>query len=76
MKNGIKEKDIRDFKKYAEKLLNVLNRIREYKPEANAYFDDDILNLLSGESHDENARPNYQNVVTSINMPNFGGGGW
>ena len=31
MRQGIKEKDIRDFEKYAEKLRDVVDRIREYK---------------------------------------------
>ena len=47
MRQGIKEKDIRDFEKYANKLADVLKRIREYKTEANAYLAEDTLNLMS-----------------------------
>ena len=35
MIQGIKEKDIRDFEKYAKKLPDVMVRIVEYKPEVN-----------------------------------------
>lgn len=45
MRQGIREKDIRDFEKYANKLSNVLKRIKDYKPEANAYLAEDTLNL-------------------------------
>lgn len=37
MRQGIKEKDIRDFEKYASKLADVMERIMKYNPEANCY---------------------------------------
>lgn len=76
MKQGIKEKDIRDFEKYAEKLSDVLHRIQEYKPEAQAYLADDVLNLMSGVTHDDYERPCRENVVTYIHMSGFDGGDW
>ena len=76
MRQGIKEKDIRDFEKYANKLANVLKRIREYKPEANAYLAEDTLNLMSGETHDEYGHKLPENSVTHIYMNGFDGGDW
>ena len=52
MKNGIKEKDIRDFKKYAEKLNEVNKRIKEYNPEAHIYVQEDSL-VLRGNFEDK-----------------------
>lgn len=76
MRQGIKEKDIRDFEKYANKLADVLQRIREYKPEANAYLAEDTLNLLSNEPHDEYGHKHEEYSVTNIYMQGFDGGGW
>lgn len=76
MKQGIKEKDIRDFEKYAEKLRDVVDRIREYKPTAMAYLAEDILNLMSDNPHDDFENPQRENVVTSIYMGAFDGGDW
>lgn len=76
MRQGIKEKDIRDFEKYAEKLSNVMRRINEYKSEANAYLNNDTLSLMSEDFH-ESSRLEQQNfIVTEIIMPGFDGGDW
>ena len=76
MKQGIKEKDIRDFEKYAEKLADVVKRIRVYKPEANAYLAEDVLNLMSAEPHDEYGRSQQEYSVTNVYMNGFDGGDW
>ena len=76
MRQGIKEKDIKDFEKYANKLADVLKRIREYKPEANAYLAEDTLNLMSDETHDEYGHKHPENSVTHIYMNGFDGGDW
>lgn len=76
MTKGIKEKDIRDFEKYANKLEEVLQRIREYKPEANVYLAEDTLNLMSNRTHDIYEHPLQENIVTSIYMNGFDGGDW
>lgn len=76
MRQGIKEKDIRDFEKYAKKLNDVIERIQEYKPEANVYFANDLLNLLSGDSHDYYGNPQPDNVVTNVFMSDFDSGDW
>lgn len=76
MRQGIKEKDIRDFEKYANKLADVLKRIREYKPEANAYLAEDTLNLMSDKTHDEYGHKHPEYSVTSIYMNGFNGGDW
>lgn len=80
MKQGIKEKDIRDFEKYAKKLSDVMCRIREYKPEANAFLACEglstVLNLMSDDHCDY---PKYEQtglIVAEINMIGFDGGGW
>lgn len=80
MRQGIKEKDIRDFEKYAQKLSDVLKRIREYKPEANAFLACEglstVLNLMS-DDHCDYRRDEQQNlIVTEIYMEGFDGGGW
>ena len=76
MRQGIKEKDIKDFEKYAEKLSAVLKRIQEYQPKANAYLSMNELNLMS-DQHLEYSREEYQDfVVTSVIMPGFDGGDW
>ena len=49
MKKGIKEKDIRDFEKYAKKLDEVITRIREYKGNAHIYATPGELNLMADE---------------------------
>ena len=46
MKKGIKEKDIRDFEKYANKLDELMKRIQEYHPTANYYLNMDDLQLM------------------------------
>ena len=43
--DGIKEKDIRDFVKYANKLDEVMKRIEEYNPEGYIYVNEDIFCL-------------------------------
>lgn len=79
MKQGIKEKDIRDFEIYAQKLNDVLRRIREYKPEANAYLSCggvSCLNLMS-DMHFGYPRSEQQNlIVTNVIMECFDGGDW
>ena len=76
MKQGIREKDIRDFEKYANKLADVLRRIREYKPEANAYLSGDTLCLMSDMHHDYNTNPHQENIVSDVYMDGFDGGDW
>ena len=76
MRQGIKEKDIRDFEKYANKLADVLERIRKYKPEANAYLAGNDLNLMSNASHDYYGHGHPEHSVTCIYMNGFDGGDW
>jgi hypothetical protein len=77
MQKGIKEKDIRDFEKYATKLKELLERIQEYCPEANYYLAMSDLNLLCGESHDPyTTQAQQENIVTSVSLGDAGGGDW
>lgn len=45
MRKGIKEKDIRNFVKYANKLDEVIKRIQEYNPGAYIYVNEDVFCL-------------------------------
>ena len=45
MRDGIKEKDIKDFIKYASKLDEIIRRIQEYNPNGHIYVNEDRLCL-------------------------------
>lgn len=48
MKNGIKEKDIRDMQKCLDKMDDILNRIREYNSKAKLIcIDSDTIALVN-----------------------------
>ena len=79
MTNGIKAKDIRDFEKYARKLSEVVERIREYKPEANAFLACGVstyLCLMSDDHCDYGWREREDLIVTEVDMIGFDGGDW
>lgn len=79
MTKGIKEKDIRDFEKYAMKLRDVLARIRKYKPEANAFLACDMqtyLYLIADDHCDFDQTERDDLIVAEVNMAGFDGGGW
>lgn len=76
MKQGIKEKDIRDFEKYAKKLSGVLAQIRAYKPEVNAYLAMNDLNLMSDDFRQMDIDRQQDFIVTTIHMEGFDGGDW
>ncbi|MCM1236437.1 MAG: hypothetical protein NC489_40680 [Ruminococcus flavefaciens] len=76
MKQGIKEKDIRDFVKYANKLSNVVQRIRAYKPTVCVYLEQSDLCLMSDNWHkSRNINPNDL-CVASVCIKLFDGGGF
>ena len=74
MKQGIKEKDIRDFEKYAQKLGEVINRIRKYKPTAYIYVTPSQLNLMS-DTNDE-VSVDQKLIVTSESILHLDCGDW
>lgn len=80
MRQGIKEKDIRDFEKYAQKLSAVMSRICEYKPEANAFLACEgrstVLNLMADDHCDYPRNEQQSLIVAEIDMVGFDGGGW
>ena len=76
MRQGIKEKDIKDFEKYANKLSEVMQRINAYKPEANAYLAEDVLCLMSEDFHKYSRSKQKDFIVTEVIMQNFDGGDW
>ncbi len=77
MRQGIKEKDIRDFEKYAKKLDAVMIRIREYKPEANLYAAMETLYLMSGPHHDPyTSKENQDAVVADVMISGMDSGDW
>ena len=76
MKKGIKDKDIRDFEKHANKLADLVEHIREYCPEANYYLAYDRLHLMNGEPHKGIGTSCPENSVTDVHIPYSGGGDW
>ena len=73
MKKGIKNKDIRDFEKYANKLNEVVERILEYNQNVEVFLNMDNLELHGGEvfADDEYSE---ENKVTSVWIANSSGG--
>lgn len=76
MRQGIKENDIRDFEKYARKLSGVMARIRECRPEANAYLAMGNLHLMSCEFQRLDIHVQQEYSVTDILMEGFDSGDW
>lgn len=74
MKQGIKAKDIRDFEKAVERVGEVLERIRQYKPTAYIYVTPSQLNLMS-EKNDE-VSVNQDLIVTSKVILSLDCGDW
>ena len=73
---NIKEKDIQDFERYANKINEVIKRILKYNTNVNVYLAMEDLCLLNGESHDEYGNKQPENVVTSVAITNASGGDW
>ena len=48
MTKGIKAKGIRDFEKYAGKLVEVIKRINEYNGDARIFVAPDVISLMAG----------------------------
>ena len=76
MQQKIRTKDIQDFEKYAKKLSDVMKRIREYNPEANAFLSEDSLHLMPCDFRQIDRAVQTDYIVTSIMMEGFDGGGW
>lgn len=74
MKQGIKVKDIRDFKKAVERLDKVLKRIQQYKPRAYIYVTPSQINLMS--EHNDEESTNQDLIVTSGIIVNLDCGDW
>lgn len=76
MRKGIKEKDIRDFEKYANRLNDVMIRIREYRPEANIYAAQESLYLMSEPPYDDNVTGNQDAIVANVMIFGMDSGAW
>ncbi len=76
MIQGIKEKDIRDFEKYAQKLSDTMKRIREYSPKANAFLAMEELHLMSRCFQELEINEQQDFSVVSVHMEGFDGGDW
>ncbi len=77
MRQGIKEKDIRDFEKYAQKLSDLIVRIREYCPDAQLYLACESLHLMNGPSHGHpELGMEKGESVTDVLIKYTGGGDW
>lgn len=61
MKNGIKEKDIRDMQKCLDKMDDILNRIREYNSKAKLIcIDSDTIALVNFGDDSVNCAPDIK----------------
>ena len=76
MRQGIKEKDINDFVKYARKLNEVMERIRKYNPEACLYAEEEALILLNGSPHDEYGKSHTEREVEFVAICGMDSGAW
>lgn len=74
MKQGIKEKDIRDFEKIVKKLDEILERIRQYKPMAYIYVTPSQLHLMSDTNGEMYSNQEY--IVASEYVVNLDCGDW
>lgn len=74
MIQGVKEKDIRDFEKYARKLSYVVERIRKYNPDVYGFQHQESLCLMNGRW--ENTNEADEKCITSVMMCHFDGGAW
>ena len=66
MQQGIKEKDIRDFVKYAERLNTIMKRIREYKPDAMLFAQEDNLTLVSSTIRNKYGSVDCDKAIQSV----------
>lgn len=74
MRKGIKEKDIRDFEKYANKLDEVMKRILKYNPKAEIFLNMDVLELFGNASFSDNGKYMEENKVSEIWIRHSSGG--
>ncbi|MFA5323351.1 MAG: hypothetical protein WC373_11830 [Smithella sp.] len=78
MLNGkeIKPSDMKKFERYCNQLNKLILEIREYCPEANYYFSEDTMCLMTGPSHsqDKYGRRQDENVAETVYMPYASGG--
>lgn len=54
MRQGIKEKDIKDFIKYVNKLDELIERIQEYNPDGHIYVNEDTFCLRGSYDNKDN----------------------
>ena len=76
MKQGINNKDIRDFVKCVEKLNEIMNRIRAYKPEAMIYIAEETFNLMSGHPYEDDTIGDQSKIVESVIVDSVDVGDW
>jgi len=70
MRQGIKEKDIRDVKKCAERLADLMRRIQKYNPEAHIYVCMDSFLLFGTENKHQGEE------LCEVYVPNTDCGEW
>lgn len=75
MIKGVKDKDIRDFEKYASKLAEIIDRIVEYCPAARIYVTPQEINLMVGFPEDID-RKTEELVVSSTFCSHIESGDW
>ena len=74
MKQGIKAEDIHNFEKAVERLNEIIDRIRQYKPDAYIYVTPSQINLISEPNDEEYVDQNL--IVTSKSILHLDCGDW
>lgn len=77
MANKIRKRDIEAFKKCAERMDQIMRRIREYCPEANLYVAGFEMNLMAGDHLDtRDGAEREALIVCSVNVTGCDAGDW
>ena len=77
MANKIHKRDVEAFKKCAERMDQIMRRIREYCPEANLYVAGFQMNLMSGDHLDTRDREEREAlIISSVNVTGCDAGDW
>lgn len=77
MANRIRKKDVEAFKKCAERMDQIMRRIREYNPKANLFVAGFEMNLMTGSHLDEDDRlKRGEMCVSSVIVTGCDAGDW
>ena len=77
MANKIHKRDVEAFKKCAERMDQIMRRIREYNPEANLYVAGFEMNLMAGDHLDTRDQEDRNAlIICSVNVTGCDAGDW